>query len=85
MLKFAPVKQETEQLEVLLPPVYLYKTVADSPQLSLDFRGKNEIQVGKVMPFSQGELIIEKAWKEDNRLYLSYQMTLRITKFIYPL
>ena len=74
MLKFAPVKQETEQLEVLLPPVYLYKTVADSPQLSLDFRGKNEIQLGKVMPFSQGELIIEKAWKEDNRLYLSYQI-----------
>lgn len=74
MLKFAPVKQETEQLEVLLPPIYLYEKIKDAPQIHLDFNEKDEIELNKSMAFPKGKLMIEKAWKENRQLYLSYQI-----------
>lgn len=73
-LKFAPVKQETEQLELLLPPVYLYKKVTESPKVQLNFEDKNELLLEKSVAFPQGKLIIEKAWLEKNQLYLSYRL-----------
>lgn len=73
-LKFAPVKRETEQLELLLPPVYLYKKVAESPRLHLNFGAKNELNLERSFTFPQGKLIIEKAWLEKNQLFLSYHL-----------
>jgi len=73
-LKFAPVKQETEQLELLLPPVYLYKKVVDSPRLYLNFGEKNEFNLERSASFPQGKVIIEKAWLEKNIVYLSYRL-----------
>ncbi|MCR4442846.1 MAG: zf-HC2 domain-containing protein [Peptococcaceae bacterium] len=73
-LKFAPVKQETEQMELLLPPVYLYKKVEDSPKLYLNFEDKNELNLERSVSFPQGKVIIEKAWLEKNTVYLSYRL-----------
>ncbi len=72
-LKFAPVKQETEQLELLLPPVFLYERVENSPDISLDFGEGNELSLDEKIPFPNGRVIIEKAWLEDNQLHLSYR------------
>lgn len=73
-LKFAPVKRETEQLELLLPPVYLYKKVVESPKLQLNFEERNELNLARNVAIPQGKLIIEKAWLEENHVYLSYRM-----------
>lgn len=82
-LKFAPVKQETEQLEVLLPPVYLYEKIKDAPQIHLDFNEKDEIELNKSMAFPKGKLMIEKAWKENRQLYLSYRIDTQDNPEIY--
>lgn len=74
ILKFAPVKQGTEQLELLLPPVYIYQKIEDSPKLYLSFEDKNELNQEKSILLPQGKLIIEKAWLEKNQLYLSYRL-----------
>jgi len=74
ILKFAPVKQDTQQLELLLPPVYLYKKVEGSPILHLNFEEKNELNLEKSVLFPQGKLIIERAWLEKNQVYLSYRL-----------
>lgn len=74
ILKFAPVKRETEQLELLLPPVYLYKKVAGSPEIQLNFKEKNELNLEKGVAFSQGKIIIEKARLEEQQIYLSYRL-----------
>jgi hypothetical protein len=74
ILKFAPVKRETEQLELLLPPVYLYKKVADSPKIQLNFEEKNELNLERSVPFPQGKIIIEKAWLEKKQVYFSYRL-----------
>jgi len=73
-LKFAPVKQETEQLELLLPPVYLYEKVADSPKLDLNFQDKNELNLERSIPYRGGKVIVEKAWLEENNIYFSYRL-----------
>ena len=74
ILKFAPVKRETEQLELLLPPVYLYKKVAESPKIQLNFDEKNELNLERNVLLSQGRIIIEKAWLEKNQLFFSYRL-----------
>ena len=73
-LKFAPVKRETEQLELLLPPVYLYKKAAESPIIQLNFAEKNELNLERSAVFSRGKVIIEKAWLDSKQLYLSYRL-----------
>lgn len=73
-LKFAPVKQDTEELELLLPPVYLYEKVGDSPTLYLNFAEKNELTLAKSVSSPHGKVIIEKAWLEENSIYLSYRL-----------
>ncbi|MDD2497620.1 MAG: hypothetical protein PHT78_10185 [Desulfitobacteriaceae bacterium] len=79
-LKFAPVKRETEQLELLLPPVYLYKKAAKSPKIHLNFGEKKELNLERSVLFPQGKLIIEKIWLEKNQLCLSY----RLEAFVKP-
>ena len=64
------MKQETEQLEVLLPPVYLYEKIKDAPQIYFDFSEKDEIELNTSMAFPKGKLVIEKAWKENNSFIL---------------
>lgn len=73
-LKFAPVKQEVQELELLLPPVYLYKKVEDSPKLSLDFQDQKEIKLDISVPYSDGKVVIEKALLEKDQVYLSYRL-----------
>jgi len=73
VLKFAPAGQESEQFELLLPPIYLYKEVA-SPKLYLSFQGREELDLNTNVAFPQGEIIIDKAWMDNNILYLSYFM-----------
>lgn len=74
ILKFAPVKQDAEQLELLLPPVYLYKKIESSPNLYLSFEKKNELNLEQSITLSQGKLIIEKVWLEKNQICLSYHI-----------
>lgn len=108
-LKFAPVSQETEELEVLLPPIYLYQKVAEDNELLLDFRenggssindkdnkdnkgnmgnidnkdnednmgdnGKKEINLSKSMAYPEGEIILEKAWRENDTVSISYRLS----------
>ncbi len=73
-LKFAPVKQDTKQMELLLPPVYLYEKVADSPKLQLNFREKNELNLERSIPYRVGKIIVEKVWLEKNNIFLSYKL-----------
>ncbi|PKM89537.1 MAG: hypothetical protein CVU87_05150 [Firmicutes bacterium HGW-Firmicutes-12] len=74
ILKFAPVKQDTQQMELVLPPIYLYKKVEGIPQLYLNFENQNELILDERLSFSQGEVLIEKAWLEENAVYISYQV-----------
>lgn len=73
-LKFAPAKWKTEQIELLLPPIYLYKKIAESPKIHLNFEGKDELNLERSVSLSQGRLIIEKAWLEKDQLYISYRL-----------
>jgi hypothetical protein len=74
ILKFAPVNQKVKELELLLPPVYLYHKVESSPKLHLSFKGKVELNLEKNVALPQGKLIIEKAWLEEDQLFLSYRL-----------
>lgn len=73
-LKFAPVQQETEQLELLPPPIYLYEEVINSPILQLDFQEKNGLNLEKSIAYWDGKVIVEKVWLEDKSVYLSYRL-----------
>ncbi|HHX51110.1 MAG TPA: hypothetical protein GX711_06695 [Clostridia bacterium] len=70
-LKFAPMKRETEQMELLLPPVYLYKKIEEHREIHLNFEDKNELVLDRNIAFPQGKVVIEKAWLEKNTVYLS--------------
>jgi len=61
-------------MELLLPPVYLYKKVEDSPKFHLDFGEENELNLETSVPFSGCKVTIEKAWLEKNQVYLSYRL-----------
>lgn len=74
ILKFAPVEQESQQLELLLPPIYLYKEVIDSPELYLNLQETDELVLETSISLAQGELFIDKAWLDDGALYLSYSL-----------
>lgn len=74
VLKFAPVKKETESLELLLPPVYLYEWVKDSPRVHLDFGEVDELYPGEGIGFPGGRVVIEKARLEEGRVFMNYSM-----------
>lgn len=74
ILKFAPVNQKAKELELLLPPVYLYRKVESSSKLHLSFKGETELNLEKNLALPQGKLIIEKAWLEQDQLFLSYRL-----------
>lgn len=74
ILKFAPIKQGTKQLEMLLPPLHLYKKAENTPGLQLIFKDKNELNLEQSLDLSQGKLIVEKAWLEHDQLFLSYRI-----------
>ncbi|MGI6686238.1 MAG: zf-HC2 domain-containing protein [Bacillota bacterium] len=76
-LKFAPVEQESQKLDMLLPPLYLYKKTADSLdsiKWELNFQEKNELNLEKSIPYQDGNIILEKVWREDDRIYLSFRL-----------
>jgi hypothetical protein len=73
-LKFAPVKQDAKNLELLLPPVYLYEHVQDLPGLNLDFEAANELTPGEGILFPGGRVLVEKARLEEGRIYISFTM-----------
>ncbi|MDI6706239.1 MAG: zf-HC2 domain-containing protein [Bacillota bacterium] len=74
ILKFAPVEQGTERMELLLPPVYLYEKVEDENGIKLVFREENTINLEKGIAYGEGRVVIEKAWLEKDRVYLSYRL-----------
>lgn len=74
VLKFAPVEQGTERMELLLPPVYLYERMEGESRIELDFREENEIDLDKSFSCGEGRVVIEKAWLEKNRVHLSYSL-----------
>jgi hypothetical protein len=76
-LKFAPVKQDTKSIELLLPPVYLYESIKDSPGIDLSFEGANELTPGEGIQFPGGQVLVEKVWLEDGQLYMSFAMETR--------
>ena len=61
-------------MELLLPPVYLYKKIEEQPEIHLNFEGKNELILDKSISFPQGKVAIEKTWVEENIVYLSYNI-----------
>jgi len=73
-LKFAPMKHETEKMELLLPPIYIYEKGADEPKLHLNFQEKSELNMGTSIPFQDKMLVVEKAWREENSVNISYRM-----------
>ncbi|ATW25381.1 zf-HC2 domain-containing protein [Candidatus Formimonas warabiya] len=76
-LDFAPVKQDTGELELLLPPVYLYQTVRDQEEIALDLTGEGVLHLGRELSFPGGKVVIEEAWREKDRVYLSYKLETR--------
>jgi len=73
-LKFAPVKKGTEQLEILLPPIYLYEKLKEESKIDLNFQKENTINLQRSISYGEGRVIIEKAWLEKDRLYLNYRL-----------
>lgn len=74
ILKFAPVNREIEQMELLLPPVYLYEKVKTSDKLTLDFKEASAVDLQQTISYGEGRLVIEKAWTEKDKVSLSYRL-----------
>ncbi|MDX9870952.1 MAG: zf-HC2 domain-containing protein [Clostridia bacterium] len=74
ILKFAPVPQDTRQLELILPAIYLYKEAKGKPFVKLDFRERNELVLNKTLPAASGRIIVRKAWLEEGTLNLQYAL-----------
>jgi len=72
--KFAPVSQSAEDLELLLPPLYLYKSTDHSPALTLDFTAGKELELDISIPLKGVRVIIEKAWLSQEGLSFSYRL-----------
>jgi len=73
-LKFDLVEPETDKLELVLPPVYLYQKVQKPQKVLLDFREQNQITLEKTISLVEGKVIIEKAWLEKDRVYINYRL-----------
>ncbi len=84
ILKFAPVKQETEHLELLLPPVYLYEKVAGSPDIQLNFQEKSELDLARSISYPGGKLVVEKVWLAEKSVCLSYRLDTPDTETVLP-
>lgn len=74
IFKFAPIKMDTEQLEFLLPPVYLYEKLQKTAQIPLDFRERETADLQQTISYGEGRFIIEKAWIEKKKVSLSYRL-----------
>lgn len=74
ILKFAPVPQESKELELVTPSIWLYQEVPGKPSLELDFTQAAELVPAASLPVSSGRVLIEKAWLEDQILNLQYSM-----------
>ncbi|MGI6227358.1 MAG: zf-HC2 domain-containing protein [Peptococcales bacterium] len=73
-LKFDLVEPETEEVELLLPPIYVFTKSNSNDKIRLDFSKENEITLNKIIPLKEGKIIINKAWLEENRVFISYQL-----------
>ncbi|MFZ7101094.1 MAG: zf-HC2 domain-containing protein [Peptococcaceae bacterium] len=73
-VKFDPVEAQTEELEFVLPPIYVFHKIPDAPQISLDFTEQTAIDKEHVIPFDKGLLKISRAWLEKERVFIKYQV-----------
>jgi len=71
-LKFDLVDPQTEMVELVLPPIYYFKEVGNKEEVNLDFQENTKIKLDKVIPIETGKIIIDKAWLEEDRLFISY-------------
>jgi len=71
-LKFDLVEPQTEEVELVLPPIYVFTKVNNVNKISLDFSKEAEIKLDKVIPIKEGKIIINKAWLEKERVFISY-------------
>jgi len=73
-LKFDLVEQKTDNLELLIPPVYLYEKVKEKNEIYLNFTEQEVINVEKSISYQGGKVIVEKVWLEKKRVYISYRI-----------
>jgi len=73
-LKFDLVEPQTEEVELLLPPIYVFTKSNGNDEISLDFSQEAEITLNKVIPLKEGKIIINKAWLEEERIFISYRL-----------
>jgi hypothetical protein len=74
IIKFAPVKPETDSLELMLPPLYLYEWTEDSPKVYLDFGEEDKLSPDEELAFPGGKVIISRAWLEEGRIFIEFSM-----------
>ena len=73
-LKFDLVDPRTEEIELVLPPIYAFSKVNNGNKIDLDFTQKTEIKLDKAIPLKEGRIIINKAWLEEERVFISYHL-----------
>lgn len=73
-IKFAPVEQESAELELFLPSLYLYEKSDESLKFALDFQVKNEQALEQSISCYDGTIILEKVWREKDQIYLSFRL-----------
>jgi hypothetical protein len=61
-------------MELVLPPLYIYKKTEETLNLHLDFAQQNEFNLDERISFPQGKVLIEKAWFEEKAVYISYRV-----------
>lgn len=73
-LKFDLVEPHTEEVELALPSIYVFTKANNNDEISLDFSKEAEITLDKVIPLKEGKIIINKAWLEKERVFISYRL-----------
>ncbi|MFZ5942843.1 MAG: DUF4179 domain-containing protein [Bacillota bacterium] len=73
-LKFDLVEPQTEEVELLLPPIYVFAKVNNRDKIGLDFTKESEINLDKVVTLKEGKIIINKARLEKERVFISYRL-----------
>ncbi|KJS85909.1 MAG: hypothetical protein JM58_07645 [Peptococcaceae bacterium BICA1-8] len=73
-LKFDLVEPQTEEVELVLPPIYVFTKANNNDEISLDFSKEAEIKLDKVITLKEGKIIINKAWLEKERVFISSRL-----------
>jgi len=73
-LKFDLVEPRTEEIELVLPSIYVFTKVNTENKIDLDFTKGTQISLNKVIPFKDGKIVINKAWLKEKRVFVSYRL-----------